>query len=215
MDKIGRILTLFFRLYNGQRINKFSFSLEMEIDARTFERDIRDIRLFLAENFSFHEIQFDRADNVYYMTGRERRELTDVEFTAAATILIGSKALGKGEITGLVNQLYQMTYNKKSIPWQMFKEDLAGYGQDIHGKPVLKMHWDLAQCIIREKAIKLQYEGEGQKVSIAVMPERLFYENSALWLETLDLEQGVHKQLLVERIESFEIIRYRLPDSQP
>lgn len=49
MDKVGRVLLLFWQLYCGNRISKETFCFEMDIDRRTFDRDIAAVRDFLAE----------------------------------------------------------------------------------------------------------------------------------------------------------------------
>lgn len=206
MDKVERILTLFFRLYQGKKISKMAFMLEMEINSRTFERDIEAIRMFLSESFSFHEVVFDRARNVYYMTGSKQEELTDVEFTTAATILIGSKALGKQEMTGLVNQLYRITHGKNTVPWEMLKEELYNYDRKAPEKPILKTQWDLAQCIIRKKVIRLLTVNGTSKEGAEIVPLKLFYENNVLWLVFFEVSGNLQRRMPVEEIEAFEII---------
>ena len=59
MDKVGRVLLLFWQLYCGKRISKEAFCLEMDIDRRTFDRDIAAVRDFLAEIYSGHETAFE------------------------------------------------------------------------------------------------------------------------------------------------------------
>ena len=46
MDKVGRVLLLFWQLYCGNSINKEAFCFEMDIDRRTFDRDIAAVRNF-------------------------------------------------------------------------------------------------------------------------------------------------------------------------
>ena len=59
MDKVGRVLLLFWQLYCGNRISKETFCFEMDIDRRTFDRDIAAVRDFLAEGYSGREVIFE------------------------------------------------------------------------------------------------------------------------------------------------------------
>lgn len=68
MDKITRVLLLFYRLSRGEWISKANFSLEYGITGRTFDRDIEDIRLFLSELYTSSELIFDRKTNSYYIS---------------------------------------------------------------------------------------------------------------------------------------------------
>ena len=40
MDKVERVLMLFWKLYSGLRISKVAFCFETDINTRTFDRDI-------------------------------------------------------------------------------------------------------------------------------------------------------------------------------
>ncbi len=64
MDKISRILMLFHKFTQGEKINKTDFSKLNGISERSFDRDIEDIRNFLAEIHAAGEICFNKADNV-------------------------------------------------------------------------------------------------------------------------------------------------------
>lgn len=46
MDKVERVLMLFWKLYSGLRISKVAFCFETDINTRTFDRDIEAIRNF-------------------------------------------------------------------------------------------------------------------------------------------------------------------------
>ena len=68
MDKITRVLLLFYRLSRGEKINKSNCCIEFKITGRTFDRDIEDIRLFLSELYTSSELVFDRTNNCYSIT---------------------------------------------------------------------------------------------------------------------------------------------------
>lgn len=208
MEKVERVLTLFWQLYKGTRINKASFCFEMNVAPRTFDRDIEDIRIFLSENYSGQDIIFDRISNTYYMTGVTNKVLTEVEYTAIIAILLGSRALRRDEMEGFIRTLGKMTERLGSGTENEIKQMCRQYNGDIHKNAILKMQWDLFQCIKRRLVIRIQYLDEsyreGEKAE--VVPYRIFFVGNSFKLEAIDLEGGTN-EYCVERIESFEIIR--------
>ena len=56
MDKVTRILLLYSKLIQGEKINKTIFCFENEYSPRSFDRDIDAIRLFLSDTFSMSEL---------------------------------------------------------------------------------------------------------------------------------------------------------------
>lgn len=71
MDKISRLLLLYSRLIQGEKINKLSFCMETDSLPRTFDRDIEDVRLYLSELFCNEDLVYDRQENVYYFAGSQ------------------------------------------------------------------------------------------------------------------------------------------------
>ena len=68
MDKVTRVLLLFYQLSCGKHVSKVSFCQECGITGRSFDRDIEDIRLFLSELYTNSELLFDRQTNTYYIS---------------------------------------------------------------------------------------------------------------------------------------------------
>lgn len=75
MDKVERVLMLFWQLYSGMRVSKATFCFEMDITPRTFDRDIEAIRNFLSDGYLGQEVVFDRMSNTYRMTGSIKKNV--------------------------------------------------------------------------------------------------------------------------------------------
>lgn len=54
---------------DGEEINKTIFCFENDCSPRSFDRDIKDIRLFLSESFSVLGLNYNRKNNTYYIKG--------------------------------------------------------------------------------------------------------------------------------------------------
>ena len=208
MDKVERVLMLFWKLYSGLRISKVAFCFETDINTRTFDRDIEAIRNFLSENYSGQEVVFDRTSNTYYMTGPTRKILTEVEYTAISTILLGSKALRQDEMNGLMKSLRELTEHGNRNLQDELGQMLSEYDGSSHEYAILKMQWDLYQCIKRKVIIKIRYQSPWEEVEEKVIvPFALFFENYSFRLEAADFEKEGMTEYCVDKIESFEIIR--------
>lgn len=208
MNKAERVLILFWRLYNGIKISKPAFCLEMEVDARTFDRYIGAIRNFLSEIYAGQEVVFDRMDHTYSMTGAARRALTEVEYTAIATILRGSGALGKDEMGGLLRSLADVAGYKDRSAGEERLQAGAGMSGMASKRPMLKIQWDLSQCIERRVAIRLHYIGSDEmEACIKVIPKEVYYADGELRLRAFCLETGSDGEYQVEGVRSFEILR--------
>lgn len=55
MNKAQRLLTIYTRLLNNQGVNKMNLADELEVDERTIQRDIDDIRNYLFDNDDFQQ----------------------------------------------------------------------------------------------------------------------------------------------------------------
>lgn len=77
MNRADRILSIYIRLMKGQHLNKQELSNEMQVDKRTIQRDIDDIRshLFDSEEYGGQrlEITYSHLDNSYFLDGNDTR----------------------------------------------------------------------------------------------------------------------------------------------
>ncbi|RYS09592.1 helix-turn-helix transcriptional regulator [Staphylococcus pseudintermedius] len=68
MNKAQRLLTIYTRLLNNQGVNKMNLADELEVDERTIQRDIDDIRNYLFDNEEFQqrmEVTYQHKTNEY------------------------------------------------------------------------------------------------------------------------------------------------------
>lgn len=61
MNKAQRLLTIYTRLLNNQGVNKMNLADELEVDERTIQRDIDDIRNYLFDNEEFQQRMEDAS----------------------------------------------------------------------------------------------------------------------------------------------------------
>ena len=215
-DKITRILILFYRLSRGEYVDKAAFAAEHNITERSFDRDVEDIRIFLSEIYTRNELVFDKEHNAYCITGCHRVDLSGVEILALLKILISSRAFRKDEIVGMVSAISRLNsdHKQESIS-KLIINEMNSYVSPRHNKAILKLHWDLEQCIMRQQIIELKYnKANGEQVLRQVSPISIVFSEQYFYLVAFrDNEDYDYPAFFrLNRIESFVLTvdRYSL-----
>lgn len=208
MDKITRLLLLYSKLTQGEGIHKVSFCAETDTNARSFDRDIEDIRLYLAERHQNQELEYDRRENVYFLTNCQRQELEAMEYYFVERMLLDSGVLRKDEADGLLSHLASNTENVRQI-LSHEQYHIAQYKGPYHNKAILKMHGDLVTVIRKKRVITLQYEkATGEFTECTVIPCDLHFDLGYMYLIAYKTEgQNQYPAYFrLDRIHSFKIV---------
>ncbi|MCF2554375.1 hypothetical protein [Faecalicatena contorta] len=198
-DKVTRILILYSTLTEGRKIHKQSFCNDMGINRRTFDRDIEDIRLFLSETYTGEEVIYDRHEESYYLKNRyQKKELSGMEITCIFESIRESKGLRKDEYKGVISNIADTCEKKQSLLLKKIAERyIDTYQNDEVTDAVMKMQWDLQQCIIEKDMIMLNMVTGDKKV---VSPVALHLYEGQYYLFAYDKR----KKLLVIPITEIE-----------
>ncbi len=209
-DKITRVLILFYRLSRGEKINKASFSIEHNVTERSVDRDIEDIRLFLSEIYASTELIFDKFKSVYYINGFHHTEFSGVEISAILKILISSRAFREDEMLGLINGICSIVeQNKQKQILEIVRNEVLNYNPPRHNKAIMKIQWDLNQCIMKQKKIKLSYfNASGKKIERVVSPVSVVFDNLYFYLIAFIDNKSYDNPAFyrIDRIDSFSIL---------
>lgn len=207
MDKVTRMLLMFSRLTHGERINKTSFCLETEINARSFDRDIEDIRLYLSDFFQMEDVIYDHKDNSYYLSGVQKRDIEMVEYYLLERLLIDSHLLRLDEIDGLLSHIAMNSENASKALKQKQKS-ISEYHTPYHNKAILKIHGDLTTVINNKSILTLEYtKSTGEYVYYDVIPCELRFEMGYVYLIAFknDEDKKYPAYFRLDRINSFSI----------
>lgn len=216
MDKITRLLLLFSKLADGEKINKTIFCFENDCSPRTFDRDIEDIRLYLSESFSSVELTYERSTNTYFIDGTKRKLLEPMEYLLIEHILKDVKVLRKDEFDILLLHLLENTEKAWSMEDET-KDICSKYESPLHNRALLKMHGDLRNIIKAKKCINMKYlKSNGEEVYQKILPCDVKYDLGYLYLigyraETEDEYPAYYR---MDRIFSFEILNSQSTSEQ-
>lgn len=106
-DKSFRLLTIYQRLEKGQHLQKKTLANEFKVSDKTIQRDMDDLRSYLADSDSTEEarITYDRSKNVYYLIQIEEKYFKSAEILSLSKILLESRAFNKQELKALLSKL--------------------------------------------------------------------------------------------------------------
>ena len=117
--KTERILQLYQMLSEGKAITKSELAARFEVNEKTIQRDIEDIRAYL-ENKSCgkEELIYERNSNRYRIVLRDDSQLTISEILTVCKILLESRSMVKDEMYPIIDKLLECcvpSVNKKKV----------------------------------------------------------------------------------------------------
>ncbi|WP_051506942.1 helix-turn-helix transcriptional regulator [Saccharibacillus sacchari] len=185
-NKGFRLLNIYELLHKGEMVEKKSLAERYGVTQKTIQRDIDELREYLADTrFSKKEqfIVYDRTRFGYYLSQVEREWITNEEVLAICKILLESRAFCKEELDSLVRKLLaQVTSKDREFVGSMIRNEQFYYVPLKHGKRLLGTIWELSQLLTKNEVLQISYirqdlvEREHKIKPIAIMfSEYYFY----------------------------------------
>lgn len=160
-NKGFRLINIYERLNKGEVLNKSELAESYGVTEKTIQRDLDDLRSYLAETHTFESeitIKYDKAKNGYFLVRFEREWLTNEEVLAMCKILMESRAFSKDELNGLISKLMvQVTSNDRSYVEEVVRNEFHNYVPPQHGKKLLATIWSLSVLINRKEITTFSY----------------------------------------------------------
>lgn len=160
-NKGFRLLHFYETLNKGETVTKAALAQQYQVTEKTIQRDIDDLRAYLADtHFTEGEvsIQYDRVRGGYYLVRMEREWLTNEEVLATCKILLESRAFCKEELSSLLSKLLmQVTPNDRKQVEDMIRNEQFCYTPLRHGKKLLSVLWELSRNITDCEMIHFGY----------------------------------------------------------
>lgn len=210
-NKSFRLLNIYERLNKGETISKKEFAKDFNVSLKTVQRDIDDLRAYLAEtHFTESEvsIRYDKTKNGYRLVRLEREWLTNEEVLAIAKILLESRAFCKSEISELIDKLIMQTadHDRKTVE-RIINGEYASYIPPRHNKPLLSVIWQLSEYISEQKIIIFPYSRQDGKTDLKrVKPVSIMFSEFYFYLIAF-MADGSKDYPIVFRIDRMSEIK--------
>ncbi|WP_084364929.1 helix-turn-helix transcriptional regulator [Clostridium tepidiprofundi] len=160
-NKGFRLLSIYERLNKGELVKKGKLAEFFGVTQKTIQRDIDDIRAYLAETHFFEtevKIKYDKVRNGYYLVRFEREWLTNEEVMALCKILLESRAFCREELDRLISKLLiQVVPNDRKKVEYMINNEQHYYVPLRHGKHLLPILWEISQLVTNNEIAQFTY----------------------------------------------------------
>lgn len=221
MDKkVERIINLNNRLAEGEVLNKADEAARFEVNERSIQRDLEDIRAYFANDpESNRELIYDRTQKGYVLVQNQKKSLTNSEILTVCKILLESRSLTKEEMYPIIDKLLQCC-----VPYGNYKKvsDLIGnekfhYLEPHHGKKFVDTMWDIGSAVNEHRLMRIRYQKlkEVDKVMRMIQPVGIMFSEYYFYLcayisaseETPDVPKRPFPTIYrLDRIAEYEIL---------
>ncbi len=171
-DKIGRTLAIYTKLMNGAIVRKSEEALRYNVNERSIQRDIDDIRNYLDEagtdDGALNSVIYDREKKGYRLEKIYRIKFTNAEILAVCKILLDSRAFIKKDMSELLDKLISgcVPEENRKLVQNMIRNEEYHYVELNHKKPFLDNLWKLAQALNDTSVIEIEYKRLKDKTSV-------------------------------------------------
>ena len=171
-DKIERVLGLYTKLINGSVVNKAEEAENYNVNERSIQRDIDDIRNYMdlqgAADGMINSVIYDRQAKGYRLEQIYKLKLTNPEILAICKILLDSRAFTKKEMIAMLAKLIESCVpaeNQKLVKELIMNEEFH-YIEPRHGSVFVDQMWDIGQAIRKKRYIEITYKRTKDKAVV-------------------------------------------------
>lgn len=200
-DKIERVLGIYTRLLNNERVNKAEEAIRYDINERSIQRDIDDIRNYLELNAydsgMTNTVLYDRNDKGYKLEQPCRSGLTNSEILAVCKVLLDSRGFTKEEITEILHKLISCCVPKENVKLvtDLISNELFHYIEPRHGVRCMDMVWDIGQAVRNCQYIEIDYFRTKDKAIVKrkVKPVAVMFSEFYFYLTAFIDDEDIRK----------------------
>ena len=158
--KSSRLLAIYDALLHGRMPGRKELAQRFHVTERSIQRDMEDLRFFLAEQRLPQELVYDKREHVYRLVNTIPRGLNNSEILAVCKILLESRSMVKEEMAPILDKLVDCCVPEESrrSVMELLANEKFLYVEPHHGKTILPGLWDLGQAIRQHKVLEIEYQ---------------------------------------------------------
>lgn len=216
--KYGRILDIYNLLMKGEIICKENLAVRYSVDPRSIQRDIDDLRNYLADkaidNEETDQIIYDHKKKGYRLESVNERVLTNGEMFAVCKILLESRSMVSEEMFPVLDKLVNacVPEREKRRMRELLGNERFHYIEPHHQKKVIDKTWEIAGAVWEHRYLRIRYKTQGEKKTVErlVKPVGIMFSEYYFYM-TAFIEDEKHKTYTspaiyrIDRIEKYVI----------
>ena len=222
-SKNYRTLDMYVRLCAGRIVNKNEEARRFNVDERSIQRDIDDIRAFLDErsmnSSDCRTIEYDRTKKGFIMTGAEPSMMTNSEILAVSKILLESRAFTKRELKIILDKLVEGCVPLKNMKLvsELIANEKYHYVELNHKEYIQDKLWNIGSDIHEHNLVSIRYaRANAPRESIkriiepiSIMFSEYYFYLNAFIVEEDDNGKYIHKYdypaiFRIDRIKNYK-----------
>lgn len=162
-DKIERVLGIYTKLINGSIVNKSEEAVNYNVNERSIQRDIDDIRNFfdqsIADSGVVNTVIYDRQEKGYRLEQIYQLKFSNSEILAICKILLDSRAFTKNEMQGMLQKLIDccVPVTNQKLVKELIRNEEFHYIEPRHKTVFTDKLWTIGQAIHNQQYIEIEY----------------------------------------------------------
>ena len=223
-----RLLQLYDMFQSGQVINKANAAAEFGVTERSIQRDIEDLRCYLAGHAPMHTIVYDAKARGYRLTDKTESLFTNSETLAVCKILMESRSMVKDEMLPILDKLIANCVperDKKTVE-DLVRNEKFHYIEPHHQNTILPGLWEIGQAIQHQQVMEITYERmkEPKLVTRRIQPVGImfseYYFYLTAYIQNVDKDTSFENKedpfptiYRIDRIRDFKVLdeHFRIP----
>ncbi|MBQ9141314.1 MAG: WYL domain-containing protein [Lachnospiraceae bacterium] len=191
-DKAPRILDIYVRLCEGKAINKKEEAQRFQVDERSIQRDIDEIRKHLADRVvncpgECRTIEYSREQKGFVLVGSKGSLMTNSEILAVSKILLESRAFTKGEMNNILDKMIAGCVPQKNMKLvsDLIANEKFHYVALRNSSAIKDKLWEIGEEVKAQNLLELSYRrggDEGKIVSAVVQPLAVIFSEYYFYL---------------------------------
>ena len=229
--KHNRVLELGIRFLEGELINKRVEAEHYQVNERSIQRDLDDLRAFFLEkgleDGAEQDIVYDRLQKGYRLKRINKKDLTNSEALAVCKILLESRAFTRAEMETVLDKIIRGCVPKKNFQQVMdlISNEKFYYIEPQHKQKVIDRMWEIGRAIQEQLVLAVEYERQdGSVVQRLIEPVGImfseFYFYLTAFIENIDKAEHFSNQqdlfptiYRIDRIRALRLLKehFELP----
>lgn len=222
--KHNRVLTIYKKLLDGEIINKAEEARIFNVNERSIQRDIDDLRCFFSDNTAdggiSQELIYSKELNGYHLVRRDSSVMSNSEIFAVCKILLESRAFTKNEMTPIIDKLLLGCVPPENMQKvkDLISNEMFHYTELNHHKDFIDSMWEMGEAVHKHLCMKIIYAKQDDSVveriiePVGIMFSEFYFYLTA-FIENIDRETEFRNKddifptiYRIDRIQSFEVL---------
>ena len=233
-DKIMRVLGIYTKLINGEVVNKSEEARYYNVNERSIQRDIDDIRNYMdmqVQNTGItNSVVYDRVERGYRLEQVYKLKLTNSEILAICKILLDSRAFIKNEMEEMISKLIKccVPESNQKLVYDLIRNEEFHYIEPHHKTVFIDKMWDIGQAIQQCRYIEIEYQRLKDKAIVKrkVKPVAIMFSEYYFYLTAFIDDEETRKDFdvindsfptiyRIDRIKNLSVLeeRFHIPYS--